>query len=343
MEREWRPAYSVPLLSLQGNDLAATVFDFDTAAPGDLYVGSFDGELAAATFVAPEGVDNPDFTRSVVQPHSSAVVALARSPFFPQILLSVGDWSFHLWRLGAPHALFSAGHASARYTAAAWSPTRAAVLFLGRSDGTVECWDLLDRTHAPALAAAVCPSAVCALAFNTAMASDKAQALALGDAEGMLRVCDVPSTLRREVPGENGAFGRFLEKQSAKVAELEARQVRCAPLWGIAVVCLCMRATRMLQVLRRVCFACLDVIMLHFDFFQTSAGDTCTVPARLDAHCFACACRPHATPPRGSKRQRSKPPRPPQPPPQKATSPCSRATMQHRPRCRRRKRRRTRS
>jgi hypothetical protein len=58
---------------------------------------------------------------------------------------------WHLWRLGAPHPLFSAGSATEQFTAAVWSPTREAVLFLGLADGSVQCWDLLDRSHEPAL------------------------------------------------------------------------------------------------------------------------------------------------------------------------------------------------
>lgn len=80
----------MPLLSIAGSDLACTVMQFDALVPGDLFVGSFDGELAAATFVRPDDVDNPDYMRSVTRPHAGPVSALARSPYFPDILLSAG-------------------------------------------------------------------------------------------------------------------------------------------------------------------------------------------------------------------------------------------------------------
>jgi hypothetical protein len=41
------------------------------------------------------------------------------------------------------------------------------------------------------LQAVVCSTAICAMSFNVAAATDKAQLLALGDAEGMLRVAEV--------------------------------------------------------------------------------------------------------------------------------------------------------
>jgi hypothetical protein len=107
------------------------------------------------------------------------------------------------------------------------SRTRAqAVIFFGLADGTLECWDLLDRSHEPALATPVAPGAVRALAFNTAAATDKAQLLAVGDDDGVLRIVEVPSTLRRPVTGEHALMARFLDTQAHKLAELEARQVR---------------------------------------------------------------------------------------------------------------------
>jgi dynein intermediate chain 3, axonemal len=140
--------------------------------------------------------------------------------------LSVGDWSFHLWRIGSTQPLFSAAFCSEKYTAAVWSPTREAVLFLGLADGSVQCWDLLDRSHEPALQTTVCSTAICAMAFNMGAATDKAQLLAVGDEEGMLRVNEVPSTLRRPMASEHALMVRFLDMETKKLGDIESRQVR---------------------------------------------------------------------------------------------------------------------
>jgi hypothetical protein len=61
-----------------------------------------------------------EYTRAVFAPHAGPVVALAASPFLPQLLLSVGDWTFRLW-LGPLEArrtpLFTSPHADEAYTA----------------------------------------------------------------------------------------------------------------------------------------------------------------------------------------------------------------------------------
>lgn len=42
----------------------------------------------------------------------------------------------------------------------------AGVVLLGRTDGRLETWNLLDRTHAPVVVAPVTPSAILAVAFS---------------------------------------------------------------------------------------------------------------------------------------------------------------------------------
>jgi dynein intermediate chain 3, axonemal len=52
-----------------------------------------------------EEVDNSrDYVRWITRDHSRPCVALHQSPFFPDVLLSVGDWNFHIWRVS--HRLF---------------------------------------------------------------------------------------------------------------------------------------------------------------------------------------------------------------------------------------------
>lgn len=41
-----------------------------------------------------------DYTKLVFGPHAGPVVALCFSPSLPELLLSVGDWTFRLWHHG---------------------------------------------------------------------------------------------------------------------------------------------------------------------------------------------------------------------------------------------------
>jgi hypothetical protein len=44
--------------------------------------------------------------------------------------------------------------------------TSAGVILLGRLDGKLEIWDLLDRLHMPVIVAPITPSAILSLAFS---------------------------------------------------------------------------------------------------------------------------------------------------------------------------------
>jgi dynein intermediate chain 3, axonemal len=46
-----------------------------------------------------EGGDSNDFVRWMAVDHSRPAVSLQISPFFPNIVMSVGDWKFHIWKV----------------------------------------------------------------------------------------------------------------------------------------------------------------------------------------------------------------------------------------------------
>jgi hypothetical protein len=61
--------------------------------------------------------------------------------------------------------LFSSPCASSYITVVKPSPTRPAVFFVGKADGGIDIWDLLDKSHLPALSQVVCSSAITSMDF----------------------------------------------------------------------------------------------------------------------------------------------------------------------------------
>jgi hypothetical protein len=62
---------------------------------GDLIIADWVGEKSSEE--KGQGVSRVEFAFSR---HFGTVSDLRRSPFFPDILLSVGGWSFHIWKEG---------------------------------------------------------------------------------------------------------------------------------------------------------------------------------------------------------------------------------------------------
>eukprot|EP00878_Enallax_costatus_P045912 GHUV01055448.1.p1 GENE.GHUV01055448.1~~GHUV01055448.1.p1 ORF type:complete len:206 (+),score=68.76 GHUV01055448.1:660-1277(+) len=126
-----------------------------------------DGELLTGNFIRPAGEENPDYTKCVFAPHVGPLVALQVSPYLPDVLLSVGDWSFKLWQgVESKTPVFTSPYADEAYTAAAWSPSRPGLLFLATAAGSLHIWDLLDRSHEPSLRINTASSAITSISFS---------------------------------------------------------------------------------------------------------------------------------------------------------------------------------
>ena len=60
-----------------------------------------DDDIAGGGTVGNEDVGGgaPEFVKWVARDHTRPCVALDKSPFFPGVLLTVGDWSFQIWKV----------------------------------------------------------------------------------------------------------------------------------------------------------------------------------------------------------------------------------------------------
>ncbi len=76
--------------------------------------------------------------------HFNSVSDVKRSPFYNDIILSVGGWSLHIWKEGVRTPILSYS-VPVYLISVCWSPTRPSVFFVARSDGKIEIWDLMDK------------------------------------------------------------------------------------------------------------------------------------------------------------------------------------------------------
>jgi WD40 repeat protein len=130
--------------------------------------------------------------------HFGTISDLHRSPFFPDILLSVGGWSFHIWKeklMTGP--LLSSASSNAYVICGRWSPTRPGVFYISKSDGTIEIWDLLDRSHLPTSTQNVSSCAVSYMSIHQYPGKSGYQFVAAGDDEGTLHILEVPRNLSK--------------------------------------------------------------------------------------------------------------------------------------------------
>lgn len=81
-------------------------------------------------------------------------LALERSPFFPDLLLTVHNFQFAIWRTDLEDfdkpVFESAPTYGSCNTCGAFSPTRPGVIFITKTNG-IDVWDFLDQSNKPSL------------------------------------------------------------------------------------------------------------------------------------------------------------------------------------------------
>lgn len=176
-----------------------------------------------------EGESGRQFVRWMAQDHPRPCVALQQSPFFPDIVLSVGDWNFHIWKVGDDKPLFVSPVSSEYLTCGAWSPTRPAVLFVACDSGHLMAWDFTDSSFRPSATLKATHTKLTSMEFFPSPQGSKQQLLAAGDESGTLHVFEMPRNLIRPVHKEANVMQIFLEREHelstyVKAAAEEAAQ-----------------------------------------------------------------------------------------------------------------------
>ncbi|CAM6093099.1 unnamed protein product [Calypogeia fissa] len=174
------------------------------------------GEILHADLQAPPG----DNIKSLTECHHGPVRALLCSPFFKTVLLSIGIWTFALWKDSVTEPIFVSRSAEGYLTTGCWSPTRPAVIYIGLIDGTIEVWDLLDHSHQPSMIATVCSCQLTVMGF---WRISSPQFLAVGDIQGILHILEIPRSLRRTTFKEKMSMHNFFTRQQAWVIDVKSR------------------------------------------------------------------------------------------------------------------------
>ncbi|KAJ3315591.1 WD repeat-containing protein 63 [Boothiomyces sp. JEL0838] len=190
------------------------------------YCATEEGDLIYADWnaekVSDEKVTRVEFAYGA---HYGPMSEIARSPFFPDIFLTVGGWSFHIWRekhhMGP---LLSSAQASSCVTCGKWSPTRPGVFYIGRADGMLEVWDLLDKSHSPATIQNVATSAISTIEIKQYAGKGSPQFIAIGDDAGTLHILETPKNLQKMTKNEKSVISAYFERETKRVSASSERK-----------------------------------------------------------------------------------------------------------------------
>ncbi|GLE06183.1 hypothetical protein PINS_up015394 [Pythium insidiosum] len=114
-----------------------------------------------------------EYVQWLCRDHFRSTIAVCVSPFFPSIVMTVSESSFHLWNVSqvsksaeTNDPIFSSPLSPAALTCGAFSPTRPAVIYVGKADGMLEVWDFMDQSHRASLTVGVTACALTSIEFR---------------------------------------------------------------------------------------------------------------------------------------------------------------------------------
>ncbi|XP_009958347.1 PREDICTED: WD repeat-containing protein 63, partial [Leptosomus discolor] len=176
------------------------------------FVGTEDGEIAYSDWKVEVDRDSAKRAQKCTT-HTGPVTTLQRSPFFKDILLSAGGRNFAIWKEGVANGPILRSSCSAgRITAGHWSLTRPGVFFIGRDDGNIDIWDLLQKTYEPSHLQSISGSRITFI--SPWIASPKQHFLAVSDDLGVLHVLEICQTLSYSSRNEHANVLDYFEREA---------------------------------------------------------------------------------------------------------------------------------
>ncbi|KAF0692683.1 Aste57867_16254 [Aphanomyces stellatus] len=200
------------------------------------------------------GEESVEYVQWACHDHFRTTVSVSRSPFYPHIMLTVSESNFHVWNLAHSGAatsntpIFISPFSLAPLTCGCFSPTRPGVIYIGKADGILEVWDLLDQSHRASFSSSIAACALTTLEFRSAASvnpaaataaaiattgnvgnktgaganapqaqAPKQQLLAVGDLNGNLHILEIPRTLSRGSAGERGVIEAYFKREIVRV------------------------------------------------------------------------------------------------------------------------------
>lgn len=74
--------------------------------------------------------------------------------------VTVVDLFYNCWPILQTGPILQSSANPVKMTAGHWSPSRPSVFYISKNDGSVDVWDLLDKTHEPTLTQSVSPAPI---------------------------------------------------------------------------------------------------------------------------------------------------------------------------------------
>lgn len=188
------------------------------------YGSSDDGELFMADWFTRKSEEGGkvDVIKKTWSSHKSfrPTVNLDASPFYEDVLLSVFESSFCIWKTGCADPVFQSPTIDKTFISCGFfSITRPGVVYIGRADGIIDIWDFMDQSSYPTQQHPVVAIGINSMTINI----KEPELLAVGDKDGCLHLLKLPSNLIRPAENELASVDEFFGREKDAVEYFKQR------------------------------------------------------------------------------------------------------------------------
>jgi dynein intermediate chain 2 len=209
------PTESLELLSGESTSGGVCLEYSAAGGPTKFMVGTEQGSILMCNR---KGKSAADKVGTVYSGHHGPTYALQRNPFFPKYFLSIGDWRHMLWSEDLRTPIMTSAYHSAYLLSACWSPTRPAVFFSSKMDGTLDVWDFFYKVNEPTLTLQVDGDGL-----QCVRVQEGGSILATGSVDGSVYLMELCESLAVQQPQEKQSMQQMLDREFKKEKNLEAR------------------------------------------------------------------------------------------------------------------------
>jgi dynein intermediate chain 2 len=200
-----------------GRLLGGVSLEYESTMPAKFQVGTEQGKVVLFNR---KGKTPQEKISCTYNAHLGPVYACERNPFFPKFFLTVGDWSMRTWCEDIREsAIMWTKYNQSNLTDGCWSPSRPAVCFSSKADGTLDVWDLLFKTNEPTLSMKVSDSSIQSIKVDSS-----GKYVACGGHDGTISLLELSNALSdmqpNEKPNTSAVFERETDREKTVVARL---------------------------------------------------------------------------------------------------------------------------
>jgi len=194
----------------------AICLEYEPTIPTRFMVGTEQGTILSCNRKAKSPAEK---IVSVYSGHHGPVYALQRNPFFSKNFLSVGDWTARIWSEDIRESSIMWTKYHEHYlTDGCWSPTRPAVYYTTKMDGTLDIWDVIFKQNDPTLSVQVCEEPLYSI-----RAHEHGRLVAVGSQTGSMTLIELSDNLCTLQSNEKALVTAMFERESRREKILEAR------------------------------------------------------------------------------------------------------------------------